>query len=89
MTYEENVRAILECNFAGFKKSIIDTACRNICRLWTHEECKTCKYAEHVGSIVAPVGTVKSVTVIENDGTRKRIPLDKVIIERIEDSYGL
>ncbi len=26
MTYKENVTAILECNFAGFKQEIIDTA---------------------------------------------------------------
>ncbi len=45
--------------------------------------------AEHVGSIVAPVGTVKSVTIIKKDGTRERIPLDKVIIERDTDTYGL
>jgi len=44
---------------------------------------------EHLKPIVAPVGTVKSVTIINDDGTRKRVALDKVIIERIEDTYGL
>lgn len=33
MTYEENVRAILESNFAGFKEEVIDTACKCICDL--------------------------------------------------------
>ena len=33
LSYEENVRAILECNFAGFKDEIIDIAVNNICRL--------------------------------------------------------
>ena len=48
---------------------------------------KPCKpYKEY---IIAPVGTVKSVTIIKDDGTRERIPLDKVIIERCEDAYGL
>lgn len=35
--------------------------------------------------IIAPVGTVKSVRIIEDDGSRRLIPLDKVIIERYED----
>lgn len=33
MTYEENVRAILECNFVGFKEEIIDAATQRICEL--------------------------------------------------------
>lgn len=33
MTYEQNVRAILESNFAGFKDEIIDIACERICEL--------------------------------------------------------
>lgn len=33
MTYEENVRAILESNFAGFNSEIIDIAVKNICEL--------------------------------------------------------
>ncbi len=41
---------------------------------------------KHIRPIVAPVGTVKSVTIIKNDGTMERIPLDKVIIERWEDA---
>ena len=31
MTYEQNVKAILESNFAGFKEEIIDVASRRIC----------------------------------------------------------
>ena len=33
MTYEQNVRAILECNFAGFKEELIDNAVENIMAL--------------------------------------------------------
>ena len=33
MTYEQNVKAILESNFAGFKEEIIDIACQRICEL--------------------------------------------------------
>ena len=33
MTFEENVRAILESNFAGIKDEIIETACERICEL--------------------------------------------------------
>lgn len=38
MTYEQNVKAILESNFAGFKEEIIDIACKRICMLETKEE---------------------------------------------------
>ena len=30
MTHKENIRAILECHFAGFKEEIIDSACNRI-----------------------------------------------------------
>jgi hypothetical protein len=30
MTHRENITAILECYFAGFKKEIIDSACNRI-----------------------------------------------------------
>ena len=30
MTHKENIKAILECNFAGFKEEIIDSACDRI-----------------------------------------------------------
>lgn len=33
MTYEQNVKTILESNFAGFKEEIIDIACQRICEL--------------------------------------------------------
>lgn len=61
MTYEENVRAILESNFAGFKEEIIDAACKSINGLstkgrweWKFDEktgirgmhCSECGYAE-------------------------------------------
>lgn len=42
MTYEENVRAILESNFAGFKEEVIDTACKAICGLRTYGEWIPC-----------------------------------------------
>jgi frataxin-like iron-binding protein CyaY len=40
MTYKENVTAILECNFAGFKQEIIDTAVDCIMAL-SAEPCRT------------------------------------------------
>lgn len=33
MTYKDNITSILECNFSGFKKEIIDNACDCILRL--------------------------------------------------------
>lgn len=33
MTYKENITAILECCFAGFKEEIIDSACNRILEL--------------------------------------------------------
>ena len=33
MTYEQNVKAILESNFVGFKEEIIDIASRRICEV--------------------------------------------------------
>lgn len=49
MTYEQNVKAILETNFAGFKEEIIDIACKRICMLETKEEgsdrdCERCRH---------------------------------------------
>ena len=39
MTQQQNVKAILECNFAGFKDEIIDIACKGICQLRSsHDE---------------------------------------------------
>ena len=38
MTYEQNVKAILESNFAGFKEEIIDIACKRICMLEDNTE---------------------------------------------------
>jgi hypothetical protein len=33
MTYKQNIMAILECNFAGFKEEIIESACNCILKL--------------------------------------------------------
>lgn len=35
LTFKENVKAILESNFAGFKEEIIDLAVERICSLKT------------------------------------------------------
>lgn len=35
MTYKDNITAILECNFPGFKQEIIDNACNRILGLNT------------------------------------------------------
>lgn len=48
MTYKENITAILECCFAGFKEEIIDSACNRILGLEPKtEHCKDCKYFEY------------------------------------------
>ena len=39
MTYKENITAILECHFSGFKQEIIDSACNCILEL------EPCEYA--------------------------------------------
>lgn len=39
MTYKENITAILECHFGGFKEEIIDSACNRIL------EIEPCEYA--------------------------------------------
>lgn len=33
LSYVDNVKAILECHFPGFKGEIIDNACTMICKL--------------------------------------------------------
>ena len=33
MTYRQNVKAILECIFAGFKDELIEVACERICEI--------------------------------------------------------
>lgn len=33
MTTEENIRAILECNFSGFKEEIIDNVTKRLCEM--------------------------------------------------------
>lgn len=38
MTYEQNVKAVLECCFSGFKEEIIDGACKSICELHECDE---------------------------------------------------
>ena len=48
MTTEQNIRAILECNFAGFKEEIIDSACNRILEQEPKTgHCKDCKYFEY------------------------------------------
>ena len=60
LSFKENVRAILECNFAGFKDEIIGVATRQIVELretpgkWIHKnddrfdwlECPICGYGD-------------------------------------------
>lgn len=38
MTYKENIKAILECNFAGYKEEIIENACVRIIELKCRED---------------------------------------------------
>ena len=38
LNFESNVKAILECNFAGFKDEIIETACKLICNLKINDD---------------------------------------------------
>lgn len=33
LNFESNVKAVLECNFAGFKDEVIENACKLICDL--------------------------------------------------------
>lgn len=40
LTYEQNVKAILECIFAGYKDELIEIACKGICTLKDTEERK-------------------------------------------------
>lgn len=40
MTREENIRAILECNFSGTKEELIDIAVKNIMAL-SQEPCES------------------------------------------------
>lgn len=45
MTYKENITAILECYFTGFKKEIIDSACNRILEQKPKiERCKDCRW---------------------------------------------
>lgn len=43
MTHKENITAILECYFSGFKKEIIDSACNRILEQQQSEDCRNCK----------------------------------------------
>lgn len=40
LTYEQNVKAILESVFAGYKDELIENACKGICTLKDTEEQK-------------------------------------------------
>ena len=46
------------------------------------EDAEDAEDAEEGEPMVYPVGTVKSVSIIDDDGSLKSIPLDRVIIER-------
>lgn len=46
MTYKENVKAILECFFTGFKEEIIDSACDRILDI-QQKPPKTAHWIEH------------------------------------------
>lgn len=46
LTYEQNVKAILECTFAGFKDELIENACKMICTLNDSEKPKTGHWIE-------------------------------------------
>ena len=45
LTYEQNVKAVLECIFAGYKEELIDDACRLICALKCPEKQEPCEDA--------------------------------------------
>lgn len=47
MTYRENVKAILETNFAGFKDEIIEVATDRVASLEQINRCKDCRYFEN------------------------------------------
>lgn len=48
MTYKENIKAILECYFTGFKEEIIDSACNRILEQEPKTgHCRECKYFEY------------------------------------------
>lgn len=38
LTYEQNVKAVLECIFAGYKDELIEDACKMICALKCFEK---------------------------------------------------
>lgn len=38
LDFKSNVKAILECNFAGFKDEIIENACKLICDLKINDD---------------------------------------------------
>lgn len=64
LTYEENVKAVLECIFAGYKEELIEDACEKICALKCSEK------QEHVlDKIRAEIEAKCCITVgRENDG---------------------
>lgn len=48
MTYKDNITAILECNFPGFKQEIIDNACNRILELKTRDDAVSSEEANMV-----------------------------------------
>ena len=71
MTYKENITAILECYFSGFKKEIIDSACNRILEQepkghweWLTENkyrCSNCKHETRVDECMSEVCNERTV----------------------------
>lgn len=59
MTYKENIRAILECYFTGFKEEIIDSACN---RILEQEHCEDCVSRQAVLDAIRRIGMCKYST---------------------------
>ena len=60
MTYKENIKAILECSFAGFKEEIIDSACN---RILEQEPCDDAINRED--ALMCLTGEIKDTDTIE------------------------
>lgn len=57
MTREENIRAILESNFAGYKEEVIDIAVKRICEL-EQEPCEDCLFKnewQKIGKLISVI----------------------------------
>ena len=74
MTYRQNVKAILECIFVGFKDELIEVACERICELKEFEIIKIKDEIEKMRS--KPDGKW------ENNGTYLNIDFVLGVIEK-------